>query len=186
MLSTPEQAPRAKAPTAELSAIDRVLSSRLIGGRKSSLQVRSTPPEATKVWRAITVLLSLEVLVGVATLVVAFVLRDVPGMVTWASWFRGSVVLAMTLTLFGFAWAAQRGWWWAYWRLRLFSQIFPVVTLVIAAIPGLYPLWMTIEQIVFSVLLLGVGDYLTSDRMRDWYPNPARRQDAYRDVRAQG
>lgn len=131
-------------------------------------------------------LLSLEVLVGVATLVVAFVLRDVPGMVTWASWFRGSVVLAMTLTLFGFAWAAQRGWWWAYWRLRLFSQIFPVVTLVIAAIPGLYPLWMTIEQIVFSVLLLGVGDYLTSDRMREWYPNPARRQDAYRDVRAQG
>jgi len=84
------------------------------------------------------------------------------------------VVLAMTVTLYYFAWRASAGYWWAYSRLRLFSQIFPIVTLVIAAIPGLYPLWMVIEQIVFSLLLIGVADILRSDHMRDAFPKPAR------------
>ena len=58
--------------------------------------------------------------------------------------------------------------------MRLFSRIFPVVTLVIAAIPGLYPLWMTIEQIVLSLLLIGVGDILTGDAMREAFPRPVK------------
>ena len=91
-----------------------------------------------------------------------------------AVWFRSFVVLAMTITLYYFAWRASAGYWWAYSRLRLFSQIFPIVTLVVAAIPGLYPLWMVIEQIVFSLLLIGVADILRSDHMRDAFPKPAR------------
>lgn len=75
-----------------------------------------------------------------------------------------------------FAWRAQLGYYWAYQRLRLFSRIFPIVTLVIAAIPGLYPFWMVIEQIVFSVLMVGIGDVLTSDHMRLTFPKPVRRQ----------
>ncbi len=66
------------------------------------------------------------------------------------------------------------GYYWAYSRLRLFSRIFPIVTLVIAAIPGLYPLWMTIEQIVFSLLMIGIGDILTTDHMRETFPRPDR------------
>ncbi|MCD7100818.1 hypothetical protein [Pseudoclavibacter sp. 13-3] len=173
----------ARQPSQTLSRVDRVLSSRLIGGSNAALRLAAPVPGARRVWRSIAVLLSLEVVVGIATLVVAFFFRHADGLVTPASWFRGTVVLLMTLTLFGFAWAARRGYWWAYWRLRLFSQIFPVVTLAIAAVPGLYPLWMTIEQIVFSVLLIGVGDYLTGDRMREWYPNPRLRPDAYVTVR---
>ena len=61
---------------------------------------------------------------------------------------------------------------WAYSRLRLFAQIFPVITLVIAAIPGLYPAWMITEQIVFSLIMIGIGDFLTSDHMRDAYRRP--------------
>jgi hypothetical protein len=84
------------------------------------------------------------------------------------------VVLAMTMTLFYFAWRAQRGFYWAYSRLRLFSKIFPIVALVTAAIPGLYPLWMITEQICFSLILLGIADYLSTDHMRAAYPKPAR------------
>jgi hypothetical protein len=80
----------------------------------------------------------------------------------------------MTMTLFYFAWRAQRGFYWAYSRLRLFSKIFPVVTLVIAAIPGLYPLWMVTEQIIFSLILIGVADVLDSDHMRESFPKPKR------------
>lgn len=166
-------------PAWTTSRIDRLLSSRLVGGSNAALRLAAPPQGAQRVWRSIALLLSLEVVVGIATLVVAFAFRHVDGLVTPASWFRGTVVLLMTFTLFGFVWAARRGYWWAYWRLRLFSQIFPVVTLVIAAVPGLYPLWMTIEQIVFSVLLIGVGDFLTGERMREWYPNPKRQPDAY-------
>ncbi len=75
----------------------------------------------------------------------------------------------MTLTLGYFAWRASGGWRWAYQRLRLFSQIFPVVTLVMAAIPGLYPGWMVTEQILFSLVMIGIADFLTSDHMRHAY-----------------
>ena len=89
-------------------------------------------------------------------------------------WMRTFVVLAMTLTLFYFGWRAQKGFYWAYSRLRLFSKIFPVITLVLAAIPGLYPFWMVTEQILFSLIMIGVGDYLSSDHMRDAFPKPPR------------
>jgi hypothetical protein len=101
-------------------------------------------------------------LLGIGAVAVAVVLTVRGDQVPWAVWMRSGVVLAMTLTLFYFAWRAQRGYYWAYSRLRLFSKIFPVVTLVIAAIPGLYPLWMVTEQIVFSLVLIGVSDYLSS------------------------
>lgn len=87
--------------------------------------------------------------------------------VPFAVWMRTFIVLAMTVTLFSFAWRASRGWYWAYSRLRLFAQIFPVITLVMAAIPGLYPAWMVTEQIVFSLIMIGIADFLTSDHMRE-------------------
>ena len=46
------------------------------------------------------------------------------------------------------------------------AGVFPVITLVMAAIPGLYPVWMVTEQIVFSLIMIGIADFLTSDHMR--------------------
>jgi hypothetical protein len=94
--------------------------------------------------------------------------------VPWVVWMRLVVVLAMTVTLFYFSWRAQRGYYWAYSRLRLFSKIFPIVALVTAAIPGLYPLWMVTEQICFALILLGIAEYLSSDHMREAYAKPPR------------
>ncbi|GAB3276809.1 hypothetical protein GCM10027449_16120 [Sinomonas notoginsengisoli] len=114
-------------------------------------------------------------MVGLGAVVIAVVLQARGTEVGFAAWFRGVVVLLMTVTLFFFAWRARQGYYWGYQRLRLFSQIFPVVTLVVATIPGLYPYWMVVEQIVFAVLMIGVADVLTNDHMRLAFASPKRR-----------
>lgn len=131
-------------------------------------------PKTRRGFAGIMWILASEIVVGVAAVIIAIVLTVHGARLPWAVWFRSVAVLAITATLLYFAWRASLGFYWAYSRLRLFSRIFPIVTLVIAAIPGLYPLWMTIEQIVFSLLLIGVGDILTADAMREAFPKPAK------------
>jgi len=150
---------------------------RIAGGRHADYTIPESSrddPRTRRAFVVITWLLVAEVLLGIAAVVVAIVLQSTGTDVPWPVWFRSAVVLGMTATLFYFAWRAQKGYYWAYSRLRLFSKIFPVVTLVIAAIPGLYPLWMVSEQIVFSLILIGVSDYLYSDHMRAAFPKPVR------------
>jgi hypothetical protein len=148
---------------------------RIAGGRQSTYRVDEaarTHPRTRRAFTAITWLLVLELVIGVAAVVVAIALATGGEQVPWAVWMRTVVVLGMTATLFYFTWRASLGYYWGYSRLRLFSKIFPVVTLVLAAIPGLYPLWMVTEQIVFSLILIGVADYLDSDHMREAFPRP--------------
>jgi hypothetical protein len=148
-----------------LSRLDRIAAGRQ-AGHVIAEDMRDHPWTA-RAFRWIRWILIAETAVGATAVAIALTLAA-------AVWFRSFVVLAMTITLYYFAWRASAGYWWAYSRLRLFSQIFPIVTLVIAAIPGLYPLWMVVEQIVFSLLLIGVADILRSDHMRDAFPKPGR------------
>jgi len=148
---------------------------RIAGGRHADHTIAEemrTDPRTRRAFVTITRLLAAGLLLGTAAVGVALVLlirgEDVPLVV----WMRLVVVLAMTTTLFYFAWRAQAGFYWAYSRLRLFSKIFPVVALVTAAIPGLYPLWMVTEQIFFSLILLGIAEYLSTDHMRAAYAKP--------------
>lgn len=149
----------------------------LAGGRHGDYTISDkmrTDPKTRKVFVVITWLLVAELLIGAGALAVPVMLRLRGDEVPWVVWMRLGIVLAMTTTLFYFAWRAHRGYYWAYSRLRMFSKIFPVVALVTAAIPGLYPLWMVTEQIVFSLLLLGICDYLSTDHMREAYAKPPR------------
>jgi len=146
---------------------------RLAGGRAAGRLVPEEMrdhPRTVRSLEGIAWILVAEVVVGLVAIVIAIVLAAHGEEVDWAVWFRSIAVLAITATLLYFAWRASLGRYWAYSRLRLFSRIFPVVTLVIAAIPGLYPLWMTVEQIVFSLLMIGIGDLLTTDHMRAAFP----------------
>ena len=112
--------------------------------------------------------------VGVAEVVTAFLLQRAGVEVSWLVWSRSVVVLGLTSSLFFFVGRARSGRYWAYQRLRLFSRVFPVVTLLVAFIPGLYPSAITAEQVVFSVLLLVVGQALSTEHMRDTFPTPTR------------
>lgn len=150
---------------------------RLAGGRQSSVRIDDEllrHPRTRRAFVAITWLLVLEFAIGIAAVAIALVLATHGIPVQWSVWMRTVIVLGMTATLFYFAWRATLGYYWGYSRLRLFSKIFPVITLVLAAIPGLYPLWMVTEQIVFSLVLIGVADYLDSDHMRSVFPRPSR------------
>jgi hypothetical protein len=151
---------------------------RVAGGRHADRTIAPEWREHPRTRRAfivITWLLVVEFLIGATAVAIAVALQLNGQPVQWAVWMRAAVVLGMTVTLFYFAWRAQRGFYWAYSRLRLFSKIFPIVTLVIAAIPGLYPFWMVTEQIVYSLILIGVSDYLDSDHMRAAFPRPPKR-----------
>jgi len=154
---------------------------RLAGGRHSdhtiSEEMRSDP-KTRRVFVVITWLLVAELALGTGALAIPVMLQLRGDDVPWVVWMRLVIVLAMTTTLFYFAWRAQGGYYWAYSRLRLFSKIFPVVALTTAAIPGLYPVWMVTEQIFFSLILLGIAEYLSTDHMRLAYAKPPRKPKA--------
>jgi len=151
---------------------------RIAGGRHAdhtiSAEMRSDP-RTRRVFLVITWLLVVELVLGISILAVPVALQMRGESVAWIVWMRLVIVLAMTTTLFYFAWRAQRGYYWAYSRLRLFSKIFPVVALVTAAIPKLYPWWMVTEQIFFSLILLGIAEYLSTEHMRQAYAKPPRK-----------
>ncbi|WP_413332510.1 hypothetical protein ACH82I_10800 [Brevibacterium sp. GP-SGM9] len=148
---------------------------RLAGGKKAGILVAPEGlrlPKTRTAFRWITWLLSFELVLGFGAVVVAVIISQSGDPVPFAVWMRTVVVFGMTATLFYFFWRATKGYYWGYQRLRLFTQIFPVITLVMAAIPGLYPVWMITEQIVFSLVMIGVGDFLTSDHMREVFRKP--------------
>ncbi len=151
---------------------------RIAGGRQAHVKIAESDrdhPRTVRAFRWIFWLLAVELVIGLAAVVVAVVIAVNAGSMTavpFAVWMRALIVLAMTATLFYFGWRAALGWRWGYQRLRLFAQIFPVITLVMAAIPGLYPAWMVTEQIVFSLIMIGVADFLTSDHMRSAFRKP--------------
>jgi hypothetical protein len=150
---------------------------RLAGGRQAGYRIDPAMrdhPKTRRAFTAVTWLLVAEFAIGIGAVVFAIVLALGHVPVPWAVWMRTVVVLGMTATLFYFGWRARLGYYWGYSRLLLFSKIFPVVTLVLAAIPNLYPLWMVTEQIVFSLVLIGVADFLGSDHMRAAFPKPPR------------
>ena len=154
---------------------------RIAGGRQAGHVIHEDMREHPRTVRAfvgIRWLLLGETVVGLTAIFIAAVLWSRGEHVPWAVWFRSTVVLFITASLYVFAWRAQLGYWWAYSRLRLFSRIFPIVTLIVATIPGLYPGWMVVEQIVFSLLMIGIGDLLTTDHMRAAFPRPAKVTDA--------
>ncbi len=148
---------------------------RIAGGKQAGILVPSKGLELPKTKRAfawITWLLLFELVLGLGAVVYAIIIARAGEPVPFAVWMRTVVVLGMTVTLFYFFWRATKGFYWGYQRLRLFTQIFPVITLVMAAIPGLYPVWMITEQIVFSLVMIGVGDFLTGDHLREVFRRP--------------
>ncbi len=120
-----------------LSRLDRIAAGRQ-AGHVIAEDMRDHPWTA-RAFRWIRWILIAETIVGATAVAIALTLAEDGVAIAPAVWFRSFVVLAMTITLYYFAWRASAGYWWAYSRLRLFSQIFPIVTLVVAAIPAPLP-----------------------------------------------
>lgn len=123
-------------------------------------------PAARRALRTICWILGAEIVIGATALVIT--LMDLLGGVHDhpAVWLRGLVVLGLTVSLGYFVHRAGEGWYWAYLRIRLFAWIFPLVTLATAALPGLYPAWMVVEQVVFAALMIGIAVLTSSAPLR--------------------
>ncbi|QLQ14420.1 MAG: hypothetical protein HZY73_00145 [Micropruina sp.] len=149
---------------------------RIAGGRSARLRVPEAAREALPVRRAfrtVAWVLGLVFLVGGAAVVQAVRVSGAGEVVHPVVWWRLLVIFAIAATLFYFWFRAQAGWWWAYSRLRLFSVVFPVIAVSTCLIPGLYPGWMIIEQLVFSALVLICFVLLSQPEVRSAYRKPA-------------
>ncbi len=157
--------------------IERV--DRVAGGRRAAYEISEADrrdPAIRRAWRTVTVLLVVCLVLATAAVGEALVLHLRGNDASRIVWMRLVVILGMTVSLFYFRWRAGLGRWWAYSRLRLFSMIFPVVAVVSSAVPGLYPTWMIVEQVTFSIVLLAITVVLGRAPMRRAYAKPPKPQ----------
>lgn len=103
---------------------------------------------------------------SVLTLIAIVVFRNDHAMVTDAVWVRATIVVASSLLTFAFARSAARGSRKGFLRLRIVSAVMLVAIAVIVVLPGLFPLWLRVEQSVCGVLLLGITVLVNGRRLR--------------------
>lgn len=174
----PDQAGYAE--TVRLESLFRLVD-RIAGGRQWQHRVPgAAEPAARRGLVAVGAILVACFVMGAGTVVVVALMAMDGAHITLPVWIRGLVILAITASLFYFLWRAWLGWYWAFRRLQLFSRIFPVVALVLSAIPGLFPIWMVIEQVVFAAILIVAAVILTAAPVRAAFPRPAKRRAASR------
>ncbi|MGW4056738.1 hypothetical protein ACWEGE_00590 [Amycolatopsis sp. NPDC004747] len=100
------------------------------------------------------------------TFVVIVLFRNHPALVTDAVWVRATIVVASSLLTFAFARSAARGSRKGLLRLRIVSAVMLVAIAVIVVLPGLFPLWLRLEQAVCGLLLLGVTALVNGRSLR--------------------
>lgn len=116
-----------------------------------------TESRPSTVFRTLHRLLAVYLAISVLTLIAIVVLRDNPAMVTSAAWVRAIIVVASAALLIRFTRSAERGSRGGLRRLRVVSIVTPVAIAVIVALPGTFPLWMKIEQVVAGLLMVWVA-----------------------------
>ncbi|WP_232531649.1 hypothetical protein [Microbacterium halophytorum] len=148
---------------------------RLAGGRDRDFRVPgAAAPGAAKALAIVGVILVVCLLLGGGTVIAVFWLFAAGHDVSLPVWVRGLVILGITASLFYFLWRAWIGWYWAFRRLQLFTRVFPIIALALTAIPGFFPTWMIVEQLVFAALLVAATVILSSAPIRAAFPKPDR------------
>jgi hypothetical protein len=142
---------------------------RLAAGRRAGKRAHAdalADPRVGRTFRWALVMLVALLIISAVTVATALWLKRQGEDVGIVGWMRGIVALLITCTLFYFWLRARSGAVWAWSRLTLFSKIFPLVTLAIAAVPNLLPVAIVTEMIVFSMVLLAMAWTLDSRVMR--------------------
>ncbi|SEF21669.1 hypothetical protein SAMN05421837_101996 [Amycolatopsis pretoriensis] len=116
--------------------------------------------------RPVLLLTGAYAVLSVLTLVAIVLFRNNHTMVTDAVWVRATLVVASSLLTFAFARSAARGSRKGLLRLRIVAAVMLVAIVVIVALPGLFPMWLRIEQAVCGLLLLGVTVLVNGRRAR--------------------
>ena len=125
----------------------------------------TTSRTAAAGFRPVLLLTGAYAALSVLTLVVIVLFRNHPAMVTDAVWVRATIVFASSLLTFAFARSAAGGSRKGLLRLRIVSAVMLVAIVVIVVLPGLFPLWLRIEQAACGLLLLGVTVLVNGRRL---------------------
>ncbi|MFJ7214428.1 hypothetical protein [Amycolatopsis sp. NPDC098790] len=120
----------------------------------------------TTAFRPVLLLTGGYAALSVLTLAAIVLLRNDHALVTDAVWVRATLVVASSLLTFAFARSAARGSRKGLLRLRIVAAVMLVAIVVIVALPGLFPMWLRIEQAVCGLLLLGVTVLVNGRRVR--------------------
>jgi hypothetical protein len=102
----------------------------------------------------------------VLTLAAIIFFRNNAAIVTIPVWVRGIIITASALLTVLFTAQTARGSSSGYLRLRLVSAIMCVAIVTLIMLPGLFPLWMKIEQGVCGLLLLGIVVIVNGKQLR--------------------
>lgn len=130
---------------------------------------RLNQPRTQAMFRSVKLLIGCYLGLSVLTLVAAFLLRNNAAIVPPAVWIRGTIVAASALLTTLFAAQMARGSSSGYLRLRIVSAVMLVAIVTIIMLPGLFPLWMKIEQGVCGLLLLGVVVVVNGKQLRSTF-----------------
>ncbi|MFD5468113.1 hypothetical protein ACFWIQ_35680 [Kitasatospora sp. NPDC127059] len=123
-------------------------------------------PDIRRAFRTVRRCVAAYLGLSAATMVAAFALRSHTDLITPAVWIRGILVLAgaaVTLLLTVRAAGGSHG---AFRRLRIISGVMLVAIAAIIAVPGVFPVWMKIEQGLCGLALLGVAVVINGRRLR--------------------
>ncbi|MFE6052665.1 hypothetical protein ACFQ6N_18070 [Kitasatospora sp. NPDC056446] len=129
-------------------------------------------PDTRRAFRTVRRFVFAYLGLSVATLAVAFVLRDHPSLVTSGVWVRGAIVVASAAVTLLLTVRASRGDRGAYRRLRIISSVMIVAIATIIVLPGLFPVWMKIEQGLCGLALLGVAAVVNGRHLRTLFARP--------------
>lgn len=130
---------------------------------------RLNQPRTRAMFRSVKLLVGCYLGLSVLTLAAAFLLRNNAAIVTPAVWIRGTIVAASALLTTLFAAQMARGSNSGHLRLRIVSAVMLVAIVTIIMLPGLFPLWMKIEQGVCGLLLLGIVVVVNGKQLRSTF-----------------
>lgn len=127
---------------------------------------RLRQPSTVAAFRVVIAVVSAYVALSALTVGAIVLMRNNATEVTDAAWTRAIIVLGTGLLLLSFALRAARGSRRSYRRLRILPIIMVIAIAVIVAIPGAFPLWLKIEQVVCAVLLTVVAMIVNGRALR--------------------
>lgn len=132
-------------------------------------QITTQTPANNSVASAIALYVGSYLTISLGAVVALIVLHNHKTQATQQAWVHGIIVATTALLMSTFARGAIRGKARAYLRLRIASTVMIVAIAVTTAIPGDFPMWMKIEQIVCGLLLVGLAVVLNRKSTKSIY-----------------
>ncbi|MCP9969073.1 hypothetical protein LUX57_31065 [Actinomadura madurae] len=127
----------------------------------------SDRPAARTEFRGINLLVGCYLAISLGAIAVLGVLHGHPSVAPEEAWVH-AVIVAVTATLMmASSVQAAKGSASAYRRLRIASSVMLAAIVVITAIPGDFPRWMKLEDVLCGVLLCGVAVLANRRPLRD-------------------